>query len=270
MKKKILGIGLLVVAVGALVFGAVKVTIAAFDGEETTTEERSGTGNGYGDSGTGYGTEDGTGDAYGAVDSTGLLHDVVTTPLALIPAGELNQAETDALLFMWEEEKLARDVYTSFSTIYTKPLFNNIAASEQTHMDSVKELLDRYGLATPSADTAGVFANADLQALYTQLVTQGKLSELDAVKASAAIEEIDILDLQERLAQTDQADIQQVFNSLLSGSYNHLNAFAANYWTISGTAYVPQYMSQADYDAVVTSTTFGSQGTGRGQGGGSH
>ena len=54
---------------------------------------------------------------YGATDSTGLLHDVATTPLALIPAGELNQAETDALLFMWEEEKLARDVYTAFSTI---------------------------------------------------------------------------------------------------------------------------------------------------------
>jgi hypothetical protein len=131
-------------------------------------------------------------------------------------------------------------------------------------------LLDRYGLATPSDGTAGVFANADLQALYTQLVAQGKLSELDAVKAGAAIEEIDILDLQERLAQTDQADIQQVFNSLLTGSYNHLNAFAANYWTISGTAYVPQYMSQVDYDAVVTSTTFGSQGAGRGQGGGRH
>jgi hypothetical protein len=268
MKKKILGIGLLVVIVGALVFGAVKVTMAAFDGEETTTEERAGNGNG--NSGTGYGSEDSTGEGYTATDSTGLLHDVETTPLALIPAGELNQAETDALLFMWEEEKLARDVYTAFSMIYTKPLFNNIAASEQTHMDSVKELLDRYGLATPSDGTAGVFVNTDLQALYAQLVAQGELSELDAVKVGAAIEEIDILDLKERLAQTDQADIQQVFDSLLSGSYNHLNAYAANYWTISGTAYVPQYMSQADYDAVVTSTTFGSQGAGRGQGGGKH
>jgi hypothetical protein len=270
MKKKILGIGLLVVAVGALVFGAVKVTIAAFDEEETTTEERGGTGNGNGNSGTGYGLEDGTGTGVGDVDGAGLQHDVETTPLALIPAGELNQAEIDALLFMWEEEKLARDVYTAFSSIYTKPLFNNIAASEQTHMDTVKELLDRYGLATPSDGTAGVFINTDLQVLYTQLVAQGKLSELDAVKAGAAIEEIDILDLKERLPQTDQADIQQVFNSLLTGSYNHLNAFAANYWTISGTTYVPLYMSQADYDSVVTSTTFGSQGAGRGQGGGRH
>lgn len=268
MLKKILGIGMLVVVVGALAFGAVKVTLAAFDGEESTTIDRAGTGNGYGNGGEGYGVADGSGTGVAATDGTGLLHDVVATPLALLPVGELSQAEIDSLLFMWEEEKMARDVYTAFSTIYTKPLFNNIAASEQTHMDSVKALLDRYGLATPSDGTAGVFVNPDLQALYTQLVAQGKVSELDAVKAGAAIEEIDILDLKERLPQTDQADIQQVFNSLLTGSYNHLNAFAANYWTISGTPYVPQYMSQADYDAVVTSTTFGSQGGGHGQGNG--
>ena len=268
MFNKIIGIGLLVVVVGALAFGAVKVTMAAFDGEETTAEDRGGSGNGYGNPGDGYGVADGTGTGVAAADGTGLLHDVVATPLALLPVGELNQAETDALLFMWEEEKMARDVYTAFSAIYTKPLFNNIAASEQTHMDSVKALLDRYGLATPSDGTAGVFVNSDLQALYTQLVAQGRISELDAVKAGAAIEEIDILDLKERLPQTDQVDIQQVFNSLLTGSYNHLNAFAANYWTISGTSYVPQHMSQADYDAVVTSTTFGSQGSGHGQGNG--
>jgi len=268
MFKKILGIGMLVIVVGALAFGAVKVTMAAFEDEETTVEDRGGSGNGYGNPSDGYGVEDGTGTGVAVADGTGLLHEVETTPLALIPAGELTQAETDALLFMWEEEKLARDVYTAFSTIYTKPLFNNIAASEQTHMDAVKDLLDRYGLATPSDGTAGVFVNADLQALYTQLVAQGKVSELDAVKVGAAIEEIDILDLKERLPQTDQADIQQVFNSLLLGSYNHLNSFAANYWTISGTPYVPQYMSQTDYDAVVTSTTFGSQGGGHGQGNG--
>ena len=38
MFNKIIGIGLLVVVVGALAFGAVKVTMAAFDGEETAAE----------------------------------------------------------------------------------------------------------------------------------------------------------------------------------------------------------------------------------------
>lgn len=260
MFKKILGIGLLVVVVGALVFGAVKTTMAAFEDEEITVTDRGGNGNGNGVE------TDGLGYGYDGVNQ-GLSEDhlYAATPLALIPAGELDQAETDALLFMWEEEKMARDVYTALAAVWTKPLFNNIAASEQTHMDAVQELLDRYGLATPSDGTAGMFVNTDLQALYTSLVAQGQISELDAVKAGAAIEEIDILDLQERLAQTTQEDISQVFNSLLTGSYNHLNSFAANYWNISGTVYVPQYMSQADYDVVVTSTTFGSQGAGGGR-----
>jgi len=255
MIKKITGIAILVVVVGLLVFGAINRTSAMFEEEAVTTEIRGGNG-GYGNSG------ELTGDSEGLSDE----HALVTTPLALVPAGELDQAETDALLFMWEEEKLARDVYTTLGAVWTKPLFVNIAASEQVHMDSVKDLLDRYGLATPTDDGAGVFANAELQALYTQLVAQGKLSELEAIKVGAAIEEIDILDLQERLAQTDQADIQQVFNALLSGSYNHLNSFAANYWNISGSVYVPQYMSQAEYDTIVTSTTFGTQGGGRGNG----
>jgi hypothetical protein len=255
MIKKITGIAVLVVVVGLLVFGAINSTSALFEEEAETTEIRGGN--------SGYGSE---GVTTGNAEGLSGEHDVVTTPLALVPAGELNQAETDALLFMWEEEKLARDVYTALGAVWTKPLFGNIAASEQIHMDSVKELLDRYGLAAPTDDVAGVFANAELQTLYTQLVAQGNVSELDAVKAGAAIEEIDILDLQERLTQTDQADIQQVFNALLSGSYNHLNAFAANYWNLSGSVYVPKYMSQAEYDTIVTSTTFGTQGGGRGNG----
>lgn len=253
MIKKISGMALLVVVVGLLVFGAINSTSAMFEEEAETTEIRGGNG-GYGNGGE------------LAEDSEGLSdeHALFTTPLALVPAGDLNQAETDALLFMWEEEKLARDVYTALGAVWTKPLFGNIAASEQTHMDSVKDLLDRYGLATPTEDVAGVFANAELQALYTELVAQGNLSELEAIKVGAAIEEIDILDLQERLAQADQADIQQVFNALLNGSYNHLNSFAANYANLSGSVYVPQYMSQAEYDTIASSTTFGGQGGGRG------
>src|SRR5512133_995761 len=102
MIKKISGIAILVVAVGLLVFGAINRTSAAFEEEAETTEIRGGNG--------GYGSEgETTGNSTGLTDE----HDVVTTPLALIPAGELNQAEIDALLFMWEEEKLARDVYTA-------------------------------------------------------------------------------------------------------------------------------------------------------------
>jgi hypothetical protein len=67
----------------------------------------------------------------------------------------------------------------------------------------------------------------------------------------AAIEEIDILDLQARLSQADNADIQQVFNNLLNGSYNHLRAFVSSLGAQTGEAYQPQYLSAEAYQAII-------------------
>ena len=79
----------------------------------------------------------------------------------------------------------------------------------------------------------------------------------------AAIEEIDILDLQERLSQIDNADIQQVFNNLLNGSYNHLQAFVSTLYTQTGETYQPQYLSTEDYQAILSASS-GRGGNGNG------
>ncbi|HMV28271.1 MAG TPA: DUF2202 domain-containing protein [Anaerolineales bacterium] len=136
----------------------------------------------------------------------------------------LSEEEIAGLLFMREEEKLARDVYNQLYTIWGQPIFKNIAASEQTHMDQIKILLDRYGLTDPAL-APGQFADPTLQALYNQLLAQGSLSLADALNVGALIEKTDIVDLQAHVAQTDQADIQLVYNNLMNASYNHLAAF---------------------------------------------
>jgi len=56
--------------------------------------------------------------------------------------------------------------------------------------------------------------------LYDQLVA-------DALRVGAAVEEIDILDLEERIAQTDKAEIQLVYENLAKGSRNHLRALTS-------------------------------------------
>ena len=155
---------------------------------------------------------------------------------------------------MREEEKLARDVYLTLGDEWTFPIFQNTARSEQTHMDSVKTLLGRYGLDDPAANNeVGVFTNPDLQALYDQLVEQGSQSLGDALKVGAAIEEIDILDLEEYLAQTDRADIQRVYENLLRGSRSHLRAFTSTLEAQTGEIYQPQYLTQEEYDAIAGS-----------------
>ena len=147
----------------------------------------------------------------------------------------LTQTEIDALWFMREEEKLARDVYSELATIWDLGVFWNIAESEQQHMDAILNLLTKYGLEDPAGDP-GVFDNSVLQELYDKLIEKGGLSLIDALEVGVIIELTDIRDLEDYLGLlpeqpdklTDKKDINQVFTNLLNGSYNHLDAFESH------------------------------------------
>jgi hypothetical protein len=189
-------------------------------------------------------------------------------------AVELSAAEAEGLIYMREEEKLARDVYLTLYDQWGVPIFQNIAGSEQAHMDSILMLLDQYGLADPAADNgAGEFDNPLFQSLYEQLVAQGSLSQADALKVGATIEDLDIVDLEERLAQTDNEYIIQVYSNLLAGSENHLRAFVSNLERQTGEEYQPVYLDQDAYQAIISGAAErgggygGNGGSGNGKGG---
>jgi hypothetical protein len=174
------------------------------------------------------------------------------TQIAVSAYQSISTPEMDDLLFMREEEKLARDVYLTLYEQWHLSIFKNIAASESAHMDAILALLENYGIDDPAAGKAvGEFTDPDLQALFDQLVIQGGQSLVEALKVGSAIEEIDILDLEERIAQTDRADITLVYESLLKGSRNHLRSFTKTLAQQTGETYVPQYLSQDSYDAIV-------------------
>jgi hypothetical protein len=172
-----------------------------------------------------------------------------------VSPGELSSVEADALRYMREEEKLAHDVYLVLYEQWHLPIFQNIANSEQVHTGTVAALLDRYGLDDPATPDVGSFADPYLQELYDQLVAQGGQSLVDALKVGATIEEVDILDLEQRIAQTDNLDIVRVYENLMQGSGNHLRAFVATLATRTDQTYQPQYLSQEAYRAILTDTT---------------
>jgi hypothetical protein len=241
---------ILVVVIGTAAYNVINAQAAG-----AVTALESGNGNGQGGNGQGGAGATGSGVSNGNGTGTSVLD---------LPASELNADEAAALLFMREEEKLARDVYTKLYEVWGLPTFQNIAASEQAHMDEIALLLTRYNLTDP-AQAPGVFTDAKLQDLYNALVAQGSQSVAEALKVGGAIEEIDILDLQTRLTTTDNADIQQAYNNLMNGSYNHLRAFAGTYTNQTGSAYAAQYLT-ADLLATILS---GSTGNGnRGEQGG--
>jgi len=169
--------------------------------------------------------------SFSAIDSVSAFNDQLPAVLneQQTEGDQLNLSEIDALLFMREEEKLARDVYLTLYEKWNLAIFNNIAKSEQQHMDAVKILLDRYNLEDPMLGEIGEFENQKLQELYDELVTTGSESVQDALLIGGAIEEIDILDLKDGLTESTNPDVIRVFESLLRGSYNHLKAFVNNY-----------------------------------------
>lgn len=142
-------------------------------------------------------------------------------------AAPLTQAEKDDLLYMREEEKVARDVYIALYDKWGMTVFNNISKSEQTHMDSIKTLLVRYNLEDPALGP-GEFTNQELQAMYDDLVRLGESSPIDALNVGIKIEETDIRDLSQALARTSHRDIARVYQNLRAGSENHLAAFQSN------------------------------------------
>lgn len=197
----------------------------------------------------------GRGVAWSTVTETGgaaLQTGAFTTALAQLPKGDLTTAERDALLFMREEEKLAHDVYVTLAEQWSLPIFQNIANSETTHTEAVKALLERYNLTDPvGSNDVGVFTNGTLQTLYDQLVADGRQSLAAALQVGATIEDLDIVDLQQRVAESDNADIALVFNHLTSGSHNHLRAFVRTLEQQTGESYQPQYLDQTAYDAII-------------------
>ena len=158
--------------------------------------------------------------------ATGIVLALAIGPVAQVSAATLPAATKASLIFMVEEEKLARDVY---ATLYTKTglnQFKNINQAEQTHMDLLRGLLKTYGIKDPTIGKAvGKFNKASLAALYKKLIADGSVSLVAALNAGIAVEKKDIADIDKILKTKQPDDVKYVLDRLLAGSYNHLAAF---------------------------------------------
>jgi len=187
------------------------------------------------------------------LENTGFQLDSLSADLANLPIETLSEDESSAIIFMREEEKLARDAYDLFFQLWNQKIFDNISSAEQTHMDALLLLIDRYQLIDPIGnDIAGVFENVELQSLYDALIAIGQNSMVDALMAGAEIEEVDLIDLQIRLVESDNQDIALIFDNLMKGSRNHLRSFVSNIEK-QGITYTPLHLTQEEFDDIINS-----------------
>lgn len=162
----------------------------------------------------------------------------------------LSEQEKSDLIYLREEEKLARDVYIFSYNQYGQSVFNNISSSEQSHMSSILNLINKYGLTDPVANNAyGVFSNSELQALYNELTAKSDSSLNMALEVGANIEDLDINDIKTFKSHTTNADLINVYDKLSCGSKNHIRSFVGQLGT-----YTPIYISQTEYNAIINAS----------------
>jgi len=166
------------------------------------------------------------------------------------PELKLTEQEESDLLFLREEEKLARDVYLYSYDKYGENIFKNISNSEQKHMDQVLVLLEEYGLTDPASQDRGVFSDAVLQGLYDDLTALSDSSVVHAFIVGATIEDLDIKDIVHFEVNTSKTDLLDMYGALVCGSRNHMRGYN-NQLVSNGVTYVPQFITQAEFDDII-------------------
>ncbi|MCJ7600214.1 MAG: DUF2202 domain-containing protein [Desulfobulbaceae bacterium] len=205
-------------------------------------------------------------------------------PVAATAAQLLNVGEEAHLIFMRSEEKLARDVYLKLAELYPEaPVFYNIATqAEQTHTDTMRDTLLKFGLEDPEPSTEpatlppyeqiGVFENPYFAEYFTDKFTALIISAntlLNALYVGAKIEELDMKDINEcndvicvafpeialcecGLKTTNVQALENTLGNLLNGSKNHLCTFISQIGPIIQSpedplaCYEAQYLTQQE------------------------
>ncbi len=158
---------------------------------------------------------------------------VVATGIGIVTAGSAAAApdtlSEKQLVALYEEERLAGDVYDTLGDATGASIFDRIAVSEDRHQSAVAGLLEDRGFDVAGLPTRpGDYVTDGYDEMYRDFVATGSDSIEDAYGVGVTIEEADIVDLNALLAQTDDPAETQVLEDLLAGSTHHLAAFSGD------------------------------------------
>ena len=155
----------------------------------------------------------------------------------------LTQELKDSITYMYNEEKLAKDIYLNVYKMQPlQQLYNIATKSETKHEDAVNDLAIKYDLnITLHPDTqkpydkksldsygSGEYPVVAIQELYDMLYDKGIQSQKDALEVGCLVEVTDIDDLDKYMEQANTSkadDVYAVFDFLREGSYKHYWAF---------------------------------------------
>ena len=150
----------------------------------------------------------------------------------------LTEDQRERLFFIYQEEKVARDVYIHLGNVYPEEsTFASIQLAEQRHMDSAQKLCEKYDIDISMVDESdaayGEFYVTYLQDLYIKCLELSGSTLTEALAVGVLVEETDIGTLTDTIDPEIQevgempADVISTYETLREGSYNHLESFNA-------------------------------------------
>jgi hypothetical protein len=213
--------------------------------------------------------------------------------LTLIGAGACNAAANAAaakdsalvldfneqthLVFICEEEKLARDVYRVLGRRFPEiASFAVMAENREASNCAVHELLQKYRVSVPRVNhNVGVFSwgiyGRYFAEKYMVLTGQGSSSPLNALYVAAFIEELNILDIKQcpkaivditngineisacGIDYTDNPDVLDIYADLLDESREHLRLLVKDIEQLIGTGnYQAQVLQQDEVNTILS------------------
>ncbi|MEJ5997575.1 DUF2202 domain-containing protein [Corynebacterium sp. H130] len=150
---------------------------------------------------------------------------VLAMTLGVVPANADIATEGENLRIMYEEERMAHDLYVALADMWGPQKFSNIARAETRHQNIMGAQLDRIGVARPDGQTPGEYEFEELNKLYADWLARGGESQQAAFEVGAELERRDIADLQKVKGETDDPQLIGACDKLIAGSERHLAAF---------------------------------------------
>lgn len=151
----------------------------------------------------------------------------ITTSSDITSKMTLTNTQRTYLIDLYNEEKLAHDVYVY---IYEKrgiKQFGNILQSEIKHHTLVENILDIYWISYDKNTIAGVYSTSWYTDLYNTLIQKWSVSPSDAIAVWVQIETMDIADIQQLYPIFQwYNDITTTLQILEEWSKKHLAAFS--------------------------------------------
>ncbi len=145
------------------------------------------------------------------------------------PRPEMTEDQKEMLFFIYEEGKLARDVYIRLGEIHkNEDTFSLMQIIEQNHMDLARDICNSYGVETSRVyeSMIGKFNSPVLQTLYDSCIEAGSRSRFDALEVCEFIELTAVEDLEQASIGMPN-DVVSIYNQLKKWNLNQLDYLQA-------------------------------------------